>query len=258
MKASIILPTYNESGNIVELVRTIMEKIPPDFEYEILVVDDNSPDRTHQLVRDTFSGDGRVIPILRTADRGLAKSIRAGLERSTGDYAVVMDTDFTHNPREIPRMLHLVQVANVVVGSRFAPGGSMEDVPHYLCSLVYNWLIRMVLRTQIQDNLSGFLALDRTALDKLPADAIFFGYGDYCFRLLHYAQRAGLSVLETPVQYQTRTKGQSKSVFWKLLFSYTRALVEVRAAIRRQRNKPLPTGLHRTGGLTVQASRVQA
>ena len=98
---------------------------------------------------------------------------------------------------------------------------------------------------------------DRTALSKLPADAIFFGYGDYCFRLLHYAQRAGLSVLEMPVQYQTRTQGQSKSVFWKLLFSYTRALVEVRAAIRKQRNKPLPIGLQRSGSLTVQASRVQ-
>jgi dolichol-phosphate mannosyltransferase len=257
MKASVILPTYNESGNIVDLVRAITAVMPKEYDYEIIVVDDNSPDKTHQLVRDAFAGDPHVIPILRTADRGLAKSIRAGLERSSGDYAIVMDTDFTHNPREIPRMLHLNRVANVVVGSRFAPGGSMEDVPHYLCSLAYNWFLRMFLRTQIQDNLSGFLALDRSALSKLPADAIFFGYGDYCFRLLHYAQRAGLSVLEMPVQYQTRTKGQSKSVFWKLLFSYTRALVEVRTAIRKQRNKPLPTGLQRTGSLAVQASRVQ-
>jgi dolichol-phosphate mannosyltransferase len=256
MKASVILPTYNESGNIVDLVRAILAVMPSEYEAEIIVVDDNSPDKTHQLVRDTFAGEARVVPILRTTDRGLAKSIRAGLERSTGDYAIVMDTDFTHDPREIPRMLHLVRVANVVVGSRFAPGGSMEDVPHYLCSLVYNWFIRGYLRTQIQDNLSGFLALDRVALAKLPADPIFFGYGDYCFRLLHYAQRAGLSVLEMPVQYQTRTKGQSKSVFWKLLISYTRSLVEVRNAIRRQRNKPLPTGLQRTGSVTVQASRV--
>src|SRR5690349_17724425 len=143
MKASVILPTYNESGNIVELVRSILAVMPSEYEAEIIVVDDNSPDKTHQLVRDTFASDPRVVPILRTADRGLAKSIRAGLERSTGDYAVVMDTDFTHNPREIPRMLHLVRVANVVVGSRFAPGGSMEDVPHYLCSLVYNWFIRV-------------------------------------------------------------------------------------------------------------------
>jgi len=257
LKASIILPTYNESGNIVDLIRAIVGIMPGGFDYEIIVVDDNSPDRTHQLVRDTFSGEARVLAVLRTADRGLAKSIRAGLERSSGDFVIVMDTDFTHNPREIPRMLHLSQVANVVVGSRFAPGGSMEDVPHYLCSLAYNWLIRLVLRTQIQDNLSGFLALDRTALERLPADAIFFGYGDYCFRLLHYAQRARLTVLEMPVQYQARTKGQSKSVFWKLLFSYTRALVEVRAAIRKQRRKRLPTGLKRGGEITVQASRVQ-
>jgi dolichol-phosphate mannosyltransferase len=256
MKASVILPTYNEAGNIVQLVREIIERIPQGFDYEIIVVDDKSPDRTHQLVRDTFADNPRVIPVLRTADRGLAKSIRAGLERSSGDYMVVMDTDFTHNPREIPRMLHLAQVANIVVGSRFAPGGSMEDVPHYLCSLAYNWFIRLILRTQIQDNLSGFLALDRTALEKLPADVIFFGYGDYCFRLLHYAQRAGLAVLEMPVQYQTRTKGQSKSVFWKLLFSYSRALVEVRNAIRKQRRKPLPAGLKRGGSVAVQASRV--
>jgi dolichol-phosphate mannosyltransferase len=132
-------------------------------------------------------------------------------------------------------MIHLLQVSDLVVGSRFCPGGSMEDVPHYLCSLAYNWFARIVLRTQIQDNLSGFLGLSRACVQKLPYDRIFWGYGDYCFRLLHYAQRRGARVLEMPVQYKTRQKGKSKSVFWKLLLSYTRELVKMRLSLRQER-----------------------
>lgn len=228
MKVSIVLPTYNEIGNIVELINSIIANISPNYDYEIIVVDDNSPDGTLSAVRSEFAERPQVISILRTTDRGLAKSIRAGLERVQGERIVVMDTDFTHDPAELHRMLHLSMVFNVIVGSRFSAGGSMPDVPHYIFSLTYNWLIRIVLRTQIQDNLSGFLVFDRSALEVLPFDKIFFGYGDYCFRFLHYAQKAGLTVLEMPVKYQIRQKGSSKSVFWRLFFSYTRALFRLR------------------------------
>jgi dolichol-phosphate mannosyltransferase len=142
MNVSIILPTYNEAENIVPLVKTLVAKIPPHVSYEIVVVDDNSPDGTLAAVREAFSGPA-VIPVLRTTDRGLAKSIRAGIERSTGTHVVVMDTDFTHSPDVVPIMLHLGQVYDVVVGSRFCSGGGMGDVPHYLASMAYNWMLRL-------------------------------------------------------------------------------------------------------------------
>lgn len=232
MKVSVVLPTYNEVGNIVPLVTAILSQVA-GHEAQIIVVDDASPDGTLEAIREEFAGDVRVVPMLRTSNRGLANSIRAGLDRSHGDFVIIMDTDFTHSPEEIPRMLHLLQVADVVIGSRFCPGGSMQDNAHYVCSLAYNWIIRILLRTQIQDNLSGFLGLRRSCIDKLPLDKIFWGYGDYCFRLLHYAQRNNAQMLEMPVKYLTRTKGRSKSVFWKMLVSYTVALACLRVSAWR-------------------------
>ena len=102
-RVSIVLPTYNEAGNIVRLVQAILAVVPPAYEPEIIVVDDNSPDGTHAKVLEAFGREPRVVAVLRTSDRGFAKSIRAGIERSTGDKIVVMDTDFTHDPAEIPR-----------------------------------------------------------------------------------------------------------------------------------------------------------
>lgn len=227
MKLSIILPTYNEAGNIVPLIHALMRQIPDGMAFEIIVVDDNSPDGTCQAVREAFDSPA-VIPILRTEDRGLASAIRAGIERSTGSQLVVMDTDFTHNPDLVPTMLHLGDVYDVVVGSRFCPGGGMPDVPHYLASMTYNWMLRIVLRTQIQDSLSGFFTIRRSTLSALPWDSIFFGYGDYFFRLLFFAQRSGASIIEMPVVYDTRRKGSSKSVFWRLLFSYSAAMLRLR------------------------------
>jgi dolichol-phosphate mannosyltransferase len=111
--------------------------------------------------------------ILRTHDRGLAKSIRAGIDRSTADYIVVMDTDFTHDPKEIPTLLHVLQICDIVSGSRFCAGRRMNDLPHYMASLSYNWMLRVLLRTQIQDNSGGYFAVRRASLLLLPLDEIF-------------------------------------------------------------------------------------
>ena len=100
-----------------------------------------------------------------------------------------MDTDFTHDPAEIPKLLHVGEVYDIVSGSRFCAGGSMQDTQHYLSSLAYNWMIRLVLRTQIQDNLGGYFTMRREKLRQLPLDLIFCGYGDYFFRLLHCARK---------------------------------------------------------------------
>jgi len=251
MNLSIILPTYNEAENIVPLVKAVMRNIPPEISYEIVVVDDNSPDGTLASVRETFS-EPVVVPLLRKTDRGLAKSIRAGIERSSGAQIVVMDTDFTHSPDLLPVMLHLGRAYEIVVGSRFCSGGGMEDVRHYLASMAYNWMLRLTLRTQIQDSLSGFFAIRRTALEKLPYDAIFFGYGDYFFRLLFFAQRSGASIIEMPVVYDTRRKGKSKSVFWKLFLTYSAALLKLRFGGGTYRR---PTSLDAPGEASLSAER---
>jgi len=158
-KVSVVLPTYNESGHIVDLVKNVIDNIPSGWEYEIFVVDDNSPDHTHDVVTNAFRDNPSVIAVLRTFDRGFAKSIRTGIERASGNQIIVMDSDFTHDPVEIPRLLQVGAVYDIVSGSRFCAGGRMMDTAHYLASMLYNWFVRIVIRTQIQDNLGGYFTI---------------------------------------------------------------------------------------------------
>ena len=225
MRLSVILPTYNEAKNIVRLVSEIKTHATGPWTCEIIVVDDNSPDGTYGVVRAALRDDTSVKAILREADHGLAKSIRAGLESATGEYLLVMDTDFTHRPDEIPFMLHVVQQADLVSGSRFCPGGLMDDTGHYVASFVYNLFIRLIIRTQVQDNLGGFWVARADAIRKLPFDDIFFGYGDYYFRMLHYLQADGAKIVEVPANYTKRAAGKSKSNFLKLMVGYSRQVV---------------------------------
>lgn len=228
MKASVILPTYNEAGNIIGLVEEILAHFPPDVEPEILIVDDDSPDETYEVAKNVFAANRNVRILLRTKDRGFAKSIRAGIEQATGEFIIVMDTDFTHDPVEIPRMLHIARIYDIVSGSRFCAGGNMQDKKHYLASLAYNWLLRALLHTQLQDNLGGYFVMKRDKILSLPLDQIFYGYGEYFFRLLYFAQRGGLKVIEIPAIYRVRTYGSSKSNFLRMLFSYSRAAILLR------------------------------
>jgi dolichol-phosphate mannosyltransferase len=237
MKASIVAPTFNESGNIVKLIRAIMHNIPAGWDYEIIVVDDSSPDQTYELVRTTFCDVPRVVPLLRVTDRGLAKSIRAGIELASGEQILVMDTDFTHDPIAIPRLLHVGQVYDLVSGSRFCPGGNMQDLAHYIASMLFNWGLRVILRTQVQDNLGGYFTMRKARLMQLPLDRIFYGYGEYFFRLIHYAQQRGMSIVEIPAVYRARTKGMSKSNFWRLLITYTLAAIRLKRDCSRTYGK---------------------
>ena len=231
MQLSVILPTYNEATNIVRLIESILSLVPKGCVYEIIVVDDDSPDGTYETVRQTFQGHQRIRPLMRTKDRGLANSIRAGIESARGASVIVMDTDFTHNPEEIPRLLHVAELYDIVSGSRFCPGGLMQNTTHYLCSLIFNWFVRIVLRTQVQDNTGGYFIMRRKKLLSLPLDRIFYGYGDYYFRLLHYAQKRNFSIVEIPARYISRSIGQSKSNFIRMFFGYTRAMLRMKYQI---------------------------
>jgi dolichol-phosphate mannosyltransferase len=240
---SIVLPTYNERDNILDLIRAIEEELAGlDLGYEILVVDDDSPDGTANLVRETYGLDAagfapgevavapRVRLIVRTRDKGLARSIRCGLEAAVGRTLVVMDTDFNHPPHMIPQMVDLLRYYDLVIGSRFVMRGGMEDALRYRLSFLYNVFIRMLLHTQIQDNLSGYFAVRRERLFTLSDrfDRIFYGYGDYFIRLLLLAWRSEWRILEVPVFYILRRHGDSKTGFWRIFRDYTAAVIRLR------------------------------
>jgi dolichol-phosphate mannosyltransferase len=230
LRAAIILPTYNECDNIVELIRALRGYLEPEgFDYEIVVVDDNSPDRTADVVRQTFGNDPRVSLMVRTGERGLATAIRHGIENCNGDVVVVMDTDFNHDPKVVPQLIKLLEYYDIIIGSRFVMGGGMEDSFRYFSSFVYNIFIRFMFRTQIQDNLSGFFAMYRSRLQEMNMwDSIFYGYGDYFVRLLMVAWKRGFSMLEIPVYYRLRVRGHSKTQFISILTQYTIAILKLR------------------------------
>lgn len=223
-KISIILPTYNESENIINLIEKIIHNLSDKFDYEIIVVDDNSPDGTILKVKEKFDTE-KIIPILRTDDFGFAKSIRVGIEKSNGEFVVVMDSDYTHDPVEIPKMIKVAKIYDLVSCSRFCAGGRMQDKKHYIYSMCYNWFLRLLINTQVQDNLGGYFAIRRDKLKELPFDEIFYGYGDYYFRFLHFCQLAKYSILEIPALYLLRQSGKSKSKWLSMIFSYTKEAI---------------------------------
>ena len=216
---SIVLPTYNEKDNIIDLINKIKEVIQK-YSYEIIVVDDNSPDATFEICKEKFIKDENIKMILRRTNRGLANSIREGIENAKGEYVVIMDTDFTHDPNLIKQMLSMNTTYNIISGSRFCKGGSMESTMHSILSRVYNKMIKFILQTKIEDNLGGFFCIKRENLMQLPYERIFYGYGDYYFRLLYFANQKNFSIAEIPTRYTTRTRGKSKSKFFQMDYKY--------------------------------------
>jgi dolichol-phosphate mannosyltransferase len=229
MKTSIILPTYNEKDNIVELIQAIFATLKSDnLDIEIVVVDDNSPDGTAAAVRQSYGDDPRVRLFVRTEGRGLATAIRYGIEHSAGEALVFMDTDFNHDPAIIPQMIKFLEYYDIIIGSRFVMAGGMEDRFRQFSSLVYNYGIRLLFGTPVHDNLSGFFSMYRDKLESMDLDQIYYGYGDYFIRLLMVAHKRGYNMLEIPVFYRLRMHGHSKTQFLSILTQYSRALLSLR------------------------------
>ena len=227
MEISIILPTYNEKDNIVSLVKTI-KKLDLEQSFEILIIDDNSPDGTYQFSKDNLLNEQNVKIVLRKKNRGLAFSIKDGIERSIGNLVIVMDTDFTHDPILIKKMISLSSQYEIISGSRYIPGGSMENQLHGKLSYYYNIMLKFILKTNINDNLGGYFLIRKELLNKLEFDKIFYGYGEYFFRLLYFSKIKKAKIIEIPAVYKQRLHGKSKSNFLAMLFKYFYAAVKLR------------------------------
>ncbi|MHA2039620.1 MAG: glycosyltransferase [Promethearchaeota archaeon] len=228
METSIILPTYNEKGNISKLIKKICDTLDSEKTgFEIVVIDDNSPDGTAELVKEKFGEDHRIKVFVRYKERGLATAIRYGIEKSVGDNVVVMDTDFNHDPQMLPQLIEFLKYYDVVIGSRFVLGGGMEDTMRYYFSAIYTIWLRFFLGIHIKDKLSGFFSIKKENLASMDMESIFTGYGDFFIRLLLNAQKKGYRMLEVPTFYQLRKAGHSKTNFIKVFLKYTKASIRI-------------------------------
>jgi dolichol-phosphate mannosyltransferase len=218
MRISVILPTYNEKEGIFCLIDAIHHELA-SYDHEILVVDDNSPDGTYNAVMN--AGLLYASAILRTKDRGLAKSIRRGIENATGDIFVVMDSDFNHQPLYLPFMIQSLSHYECVTASRFLYGGSMSNRTRHILSWLFNIFVRVITGGGITDSLYGYLAIKRESMEKLNYDDIFWGYGDYYIRLMYYLQLQKANILQVPAVNGERRHGQGNSTFLGVFMQYT-------------------------------------
>jgi len=223
MSISIILPTYNEKGNIIQLIRNIIrtvKKITNNF--RIYVVDDNSPDKTGEICKSHFATNNNVIVYIRKK-RGFASAILYGIMKSKEDVIVVMDTDFSHNPKLIPMLVSKLKKFDMVLASRYVKNGGGENKKRYWMSKIYNLYLRYILRINISDFLFGFFCVKRKFLlkNKLLNHSIFTGFGDYFIRLIYYINKSGGMLVEVPAFYKARIYGVSKSDPKKVIITYT-------------------------------------
>ncbi len=218
---SIILPTYNEGEAIVQNVEHICLVLSrTKYPFEVLVVDDNSPDGTALRVQKLGKKYPQVRVIVRTKDRGLGLSIGRGMMEATGTIVVGMDADGNHDPEDLPSLLaHLTGTTKLVVASRFAGDGGMKGW-RMLPTFLFNAMFRL-FGLPIWDNTSGYYAVRKTDLAKLGLSRIYYGYGDYHLRLVFYAAQAGWKIIEVPTTYQPRIGGTSKSKLVNMGIDYT-------------------------------------
>jgi len=238
-KISVVIPTYNESQNIVSLIRRVSETMAEsaafrDTTTEIVVVDDNSPDGTAAVCQSVGGGYSTVKVVIRTNERGLGSAVGRGIQEATGDIIVVMDADFSHDCAMIPKLALAVNGGpiDIAIASRFVEGGKMSSSPHLLLgSRILNRFIRTVLALPVKDITGGFIAVRRSSLQDLDSQAIFRGYGDYCIALLYKGFRRGLHLEEIPFTYSRRQVGLSKTRFLKTGVSYGLRALKLRMGL---------------------------
>jgi len=208
----IIVPTYNERENLPLLLEAVFGQVP---EVDILVVDDSSPDGTGDLADELGAKDSRVHVMHRTEKEGLGKAYVAGFKWALArHYAYIfeMDCDFSHRPEHLPEFLAAIPEADLVLGSRRIPGGGTEGwgASRKLISWGGSFYARSVLGLPYQDLTGGFKCFRREVLEALDLDDLY-SYG-YCFQieLTYRAHLKGFRVLEIPIIFPDRTRGESK------------------------------------------------
>jgi dolichol-phosphate mannosyltransferase len=208
----VILPTYEEAATIGVALDGLAAL---ERELDVLVVDDGSPDGTAEIVREHAARDPRVHLVERPRKSGLASAYAVGFERAFAagyELAVEMDSDLSHRPEELPRLLEAVERHDLVVGSRYVPGGSVTDWSRarLLLSKAGNRYARFCLGIPVRDSTSGFRVYRTPALRRiLEVPITSEGYG-FQIELVYRAWALGLSVGEAPITFSEREHGTSK------------------------------------------------
>ena len=213
-QVSIIIPTYNESRNIIQILKSIGENLPKNLTAEAIVVDDNSPDSTGKIVEEYLKNVKKIAGytmdiIHRTSKNGLSSAILSGIQRAKGDTIVVMDSDFSHPPQIIPKLVESLKKyqCDLVIASRYISGGKINGwtLKRKIMSKVATLIAKKGLGVKTNDPMSGFFAFKKNILKGINFDAI-----GYKILLEILVKKSGIDVKEIPYTFENRSSGSSK------------------------------------------------
>ena len=212
MSAIVVIPTYNEKDNIKILIAEILQTNP---DIHVLVVDDQSPDGTAQIVQELCRGSSRVHLIVRTGNRGIGLADLDGFRyaiKNGFDVVFTMDADFSHDPKYIPQFLIAIKNHDVVIGSRLIKGGKCirKNRLKNMASSMANLYIRCLLGMAIKDWTSGFRCYRKDVLASLPLEKMVSRGPSLFEEILFACLKRRYDILELPIIFIDRTKGQSK------------------------------------------------
>ncbi|MBL10084.1 MAG: polyprenol monophosphomannose synthase [Acidiferrobacteraceae bacterium] len=211
---SVILPTYNESGNIRKLIELMFEEVPAPL--EVVVVDDDSPDRTWEVAKKMKSVYPSIKVLRRVGKKGLTSALRDGIKIAEGNTIVWMDADLSIPPSKIPELLEkIIEGYDMVIGSRYVAGGGTvilekedDSLVLAILSFVLNLVIQKILDPSVHDYTSGFVAVRKAVLDQVRLKG---DHGEYFISLTYKAIKNGFRVTEVPYILGSRSYGVSKT-----------------------------------------------
>ena len=214
MKPIVVVPTFNEADNIANFAAAVLALAVPDL--HMLIVDDESPDGTGDIAEELARTDQRVHVLHRTSLRGLGRAYVDGFHWALEcgfDRIIQMDADFSHSPGYIPAMLDSSCDYDVVVGSRYIPGGGHDE--HWEAGRIFlsawaNFYARLILRMKVHDATAGFKCWTRQALETVRLDRVHSNGYVFQVEMAYLCQKLNLRVLEIPIYFEDRRIGHSK------------------------------------------------
>jgi dolichol-phosphate mannosyltransferase len=213
MKTIVVIPTYNEKQNIEAMAQAVLEQLPQDG--SILFVDDNSPDGTGEIIDSISLRENRVHCLHREKKEGLGRAYVAGFTKALemqADRIIEMDCDFSHDPAMIPQMIEASLESDVVIGSRYIPGGKCVNWPfrRLLISKMGGLFVRTVTGMPIKDPTGGFKCFRREVIESIDLKTIQSSGYSFQLEMNHRTWMAGFKIKEIPITFAERRAGYSK------------------------------------------------
>ena len=225
-KVSIVVPTYNERDNVFPLFERITQALAAKWNFEVIFVDDSSPDGTASVLSQLLTTDDRVKVIVRPAKSGLGSAVRDGFMHASGNYWAMMDADLSHKPEYLPHLLSALDQADIAIGSRYVPGGGVENWPflRQMASRIASGSGRLLVGLKVRDLTTGFAVFRRETLEPVLPELSPKGF-KIVMEII--AKSPGARLVELPILFVDRQMGKSKFNM-REVFTFLKVCLELR------------------------------